>query len=112
MKKSIILNILLNIILFTVFSCSYSKYYPAYAQTPENEQSVEAGIDGIRDNATITTLGTIIQSVQNLKYQLKTWKKEHRAARTKEERTKVEGEINMLNQQIRGLENDFEKIYV
>ncbi len=95
-----------NILYIALFSVIFS----CVLQNTAHDQPSESEKIDVAYRSTILTLETIIRSLQDLNQRLDAKRKEHTEAGTREEKIRIEGEINKLSKDIRGLEKDFEKI--
>ena len=101
---------------FLVF-CLTSGVFPFFkspAAAGQKENSSKAAESkpekAAAEKSTITVLATIILSASDLRIQLEGKKKEFQSAKTEEQKTKLKGEIEELNQKLGSFAKNFEKI--
>jgi hypothetical protein len=83
-----------------------------WGQSKSKVSSSETMKDDTTAIPTITTLKSLIQSMQDLESRLKVLKPELKAAETEEQKIKITAEINKLAKSLDEHEKDFERISI
>ena len=108
------INLKLLLLLITTMMLSFQLLHfdPAWGQSKAQVSSSDTKNDDTTETPTITTLKSLIRSMQDLESRLKVLKPELKAAETEEQKIKITAEINRLAKSLDEPEKDFERISI
>jgi predicted nucleic acid-binding Zn-ribbon protein len=93
------------LVFFLSLECS-----PGFAQTAKPEAPKPVAEDSIREEATLITLGNIMESVQILTEQRRAKEKELKEAATEDQKVRIINEINEIDNRLSSLDKNFDEI--